>query len=114
MEEINLSVPFISQFDPQANEDAADACGPDSATMVLTYYGEKLTVNEFFERTGAVKGQLITIEQMKKAISSYSYLSEFKTGCTIDDILGLLKQGIAPIVLVHYGNLLSREDQHYQ
>src|SRR5205823_4517184 len=32
--------------------------------------------------------------------------------CTIDDIVGLLKQGVAPIVLVHYDNLHSRQDTY--
>ena len=43
MEEINLSVPFISQENPQANEDAADNCGPACATMILNFFGENLT-----------------------------------------------------------------------
>src|SRR5689334_12256737 len=104
MEEINLPVPYISQFDPQANEDPADNCGPDSVAMVLNFYGEKVTVNEIFEKTGSAKGGLITIAQLQGAISSYGYHSEFKTGCTIDDLVNLLKEGVAPIVLVHYGN----------
>jgi hypothetical protein len=112
MEEINLSVPYISQFDEQANEDAADACGPTSAAMVLNFFGEQTTPNEFFEKTGAQKGQLITISQMRKAIISYGYTSEYKIGCTVDDILVLLKEGVAPIVLVHYENLHSREDTY--
>jgi Peptidase_C39 like family len=115
MEEINLPVPFISQEDPQANEDAADACGPDCITMILKYLGEKdITVNQVFERTGAFKGELITIPQLEKAIASYGYTSEFKTGCRTDDVVALLKQGISPIALVHYENLTSREDQKYK
>lgn len=114
MEELNLPVPFVSQEDPQANEDAADNCGPTSIAMVLTFLGENVTPNQVFEKTGAVKGALITIDQLKQAISSYGYLSDFKTGCTIDDIIALLKQGIAPIVLVHYDNLHSREDVNYK
>src|SRR5947209_2523024 len=97
MEPINLPVPFFSQFDPQANEDAKDACGPSCVCMILNFFIVKLTPNDIFEKTGAYAGELITIPQLEKAIASYGYTSEFKTGVRIDDVVEVLKQGNAPI-----------------
>src|SRR2546423_2363710 len=111
METINLPVPFVSQEDPQANENPADNCGPATISMILTYLGLKVSPNDIFEKTGAVKGELITIDKLRAAISFYGFTSELRVGCTVNDLAQLLSEGIAPIALVHYENLTSREDQ---
>lgn len=110
----NLEVPFVSQFDPQSNEDPADNCGPSCVSMVLNFYGEKTTVNQVYELTGAIKGQPITVAQLQQAIIALGYSSEFETNISIDNLKAIIDQNIPPIVLLHAGDLTSRQDQGFK
>lgn len=109
----NLSVPYISQFDPQANQDPSDNCGPSCVSMILNFYGESTTANQIFTLTGAVKGQPISIAQLQQAIGSFGYKYEYQTGVSTDAIRSFTDRGIPPIALVHAGDLTSRQDQGF-
>lgn len=108
----NLPVPYKSQHDPDAHGTKND-CGPASAAMILNYYGENTTTDEVFRRTQAGQG-LIRVAELKKAISSYGYDSEFITNAEPQAINDLINQGTPLIALVHYGYLSSRQDKNYK
>lgn len=109
--EVNLPVAYKSEWDGDATETAND-CGPTSAAMVMSFYGENHTTNEIFELTGAGQG-LITISQLVSAIGRLGFQCEYKEGLSEEDIKNYLRQGIVPILLVHYGSLNSREDTNF-
>lgn len=114
MAEVNLLVPYKSQWDDDAHGTAND-CGPTSAAMILNYYDSKLnvTTDQIYALTGAGKG-LITIPQMIKAISSLGYQAEFKIGYTVDQLKAFLDAKTPVIALVHYGSLISVQDKNYK
>lgn len=110
--EVNLPVPFKSEWDGDATETAND-CGPTSAAMVMSFYGENHTTNEIFELTGAGQG-LISISQLVGAIQSFGFKCEYKEGLSEDDLKNYLRQSIVPILLVHYGSLKSVQDTNFK
>lgn len=105
-------VPYSSQWDPDAS-DTRDDCGPASIKMVLGFYKKTVTTNDVFAKTGAPKDALISIPQMQNAITAYGFTSQFYVGKTIDDLKAWIDQGVIPIVLVHYGDLSSRQDKGF-
>lgn len=107
----NLIVPYKSQWDDDAGKTNND-CGPACVAMVLNYYGENLTTNEVFDRTGADKG-LITVSELRKAIYYFKYTSNYLKNCSEEDLKSYIDKDIPPIVLVHYGDLTSRQDKKY-
>ncbi len=107
----NLSVPYKSQHDSDAQGTHND-CGPASVAMILNYFGENVTTDEVFRRTGAGQG-LIRVAELKKAISSYGYDSEFITNSSLEEINQNINKGIPIIALVHYGSLSSRQDKKF-
>lgn len=111
MAEKNLSVPYKSQWDPDANQTKND-CGPTSIAMALAFMGITTTTDEVFRRTGAGQG-FITIQQLLTAISSYSYIPHVEVGISFDRIKQLIDQNIPVIALVHYGDLSSRQDKGF-
>lgn len=110
---VNQPVPYKSQWDPDAS-DTRDDCGPTSISMVLEFYdGKKRTSNEVFQKTGAAKDALISITQMQNAITAYGYKSQFYVGQTLAQLKAWVDKGIIPIVLLHYGDLSSRQDKGF-
>lgn len=109
--EKNLSVPYISQWDATAAKTRND-CGPASVAMCLNFYGETLTSDEVFDRSGAGQG-FISLSELKTAIESYGYACEAYANGTPDKIKEFLNKGIPVITVVHYGNLSSRQDTNF-
>ncbi len=110
MEEINLEVPYASQWDADA-QTSRDNCGPTSIKMVLEFYGEKnLTTDQIFKLTGASANGLISISQLQTAIKALGYTSTYEVGVTPQRIQDVLAKGVVPIALVHYGDFSSRQD----
>lgn len=107
----NLSVPYISQWDNIASASKND-CGSVSLTGILNFYGETLTPDQVFEKTGAGPG-FITLPQLAKAAAYYGYKCEAFTNGTPDAIKGFISQGIPVITVVHYGLLSSRQDINF-
>jgi hypothetical protein len=107
----NRNVPYKSQWDADAVKSRND-CGPASIAMILNYYGENLTTDQVFEKTGAGQG-LINLDQMVKAIKAFGYEVEVKYECTPESLRALIDHDLPPIALVHYGSLQSRQDQSF-
>lgn len=108
---INLPVAYKSQWDSDAGETNND-CGPCSVAMVLNFYGEKLTTNEVFKRTGAGLG-MISNDQLAKAISSFGYTFQISRRASVMALKVALDSGKPVIALVHYGSLTSRQDTNF-
>lgn len=113
MSDVNLSVAYKSQWDPDASE-TRDDCGPCSISMNLNYFGENTTTNQVFGKTGAAIDALITAQQMMTAVAAYGYKSAFLTGQTVAQLKAYLDQGLPVIALVHYGAFSSRQDQGFR
>lgn len=99
----NLPVAYKSQWDSDATQTQND-CGPASIAMILNFYGENLTTNQVFEKTGAGSG-LIGIDEMVKAIQAFGYTCFRKTQSSVAELKSYLDQGLPVIALVHYGSL---------
>lgn len=112
MADINLPVAYSSQWDSDAAL-SKDDCGPACIKMVLNFFGENLTIDQIFKKTGAPVNSLISIPQMITAITAYGYKATYFTGQTIDQLKNYLQQGIPVITLVHYGALTSRQDKGF-
>lgn len=108
----NINVPYKSQHDQDARRTAND-CGPASIAMILNYYGESVTTDEVFLRTGADQG-LIGISEMKSAIEYYGYGYSRPLKQTPDDIKKYIDQDIPVIALVKYGSLKSVQDKTFK
>lgn len=109
---INLKVPYKSQWDADANKTAND-CGAASVAMILNYYGENVTTNDVFDKTGAGLG-LISIAQIEKAIKSFGYTTKRIVQSTPEVLKSYLDKDIPVIALVHYGSLKSTQDKNFK
>lgn len=108
----NLSVAYKSQWDGDAGKTAND-CGPASIAMLLNYYGENLTTDMVFEKTGAGSG-LISWPQLQKAISAFGYVSHLERSQSLPRLRQLIDLNCPVIVLVHYGSLKSTQDKNFK
>jgi hypothetical protein len=111
MPEINLPVPYKSQWDNDATSSSND-CGPASVAMVLSYFGKTVSTDEVSRLANAGTG-LVSVNQLKQAVSSLGFASSFVTSLTPALIDDSLKNNTPLIVLVHYGSLVSRQDKHF-
>lgn len=112
MQEKNLPVPYKSQWDDDAKGTQND-CGPASIAMILNYFGENVTTDQVFQKTGAGKG-LISVAQMQAAIAAFGYTSERRLNQTFNDVKKLIDSNIPFIALVHYGSLKSTQDKKFK
>lgn len=112
MSEVNLPVAYKSQWDADAS-DTRDDCGPCSIAMILNFFGEDVTTNAVFRKTGATINSLISVQSMINAINAYGYKASYFTNQTTDQLKGYLNQGLPVIALVHYGSFLSRQDKGF-
>lgn len=108
----NLPVPYKSQWDEDAGMTNND-CGPTSIAMILNYYGENLTTNQVFEKTGAGQG-LISWPQLQKAITALGYKSTLERGGSLNRLKQLIDSNTPVIILVHYGSLNSTQDKSFK
>lgn len=109
MAQVNLPVPFISQWDASANI-STDNCGPTCIAMIAQFLGKDLTANEIFQKTGAVINTLITVEQLKNAAVNIGFACDWKTGQPVTNLKNYLDNGTPVIALLHNGDLTSRQD----
>jgi len=107
----NLSIIYKSQWDNDASG-SNDDCGPACLAQILNFYGENVTTDEIFWKTGAASNALITFAQLYRAISSYGYNDELFINSNRDKIKELINKGIPAVALVHYGNLSTRQDTY--
>lgn len=107
----NLTVPYKSQWDADANQTQSD-CGPASAAMILQYYGVNVTTDEFYAKTKAGKG-VIPVQLILNAIGEYGFKCAYYTNKSIDSLKSYIDRDIPVIALVHYGDFSSRQDKRY-
>jgi ABC-type bacteriocin/lantibiotic exporter with double-glycine peptidase domain len=108
----NLEVPYKSQWDADAKGTRND-CGPASIAMILNFYGERVTTDQVFKETGAGPN-LITINQLQKAISAFGYTSHYEQNVSPQRIKDLIDRDTPSILLVHYGSLNSTQDKTFK
>lgn len=106
-------IPYFSQWDGSANK-TRDDCGPSCIAMILDSYGELLTVNDVFDKTGAAPDYYISFDQMYKAIRSYGYTFDVMYDQSPEGLRFLLDKGQTPIALIHYEFLSSRQDNGFK
>jgi uncharacterized protein YvpB len=110
---VNLPVAYKSQHDSDASGTYND-CGPASIAMILNYYGENLTTDDVYKKTGAGPS-LITITQMLRAIMALGYNAAHKVNQSVEDLKGYLDRGLPVIALVHYGSLgATTQDKNFK
>lgn len=108
----NLPIKYKSQWDGDAGATNND-CGPCDIAMILNFYGENLTTDQVFEKTGAGSG-LISWPQLQKAITAFGYTSHLERNSNLDRIRQLIENETPPIILVHYGSLNSTQDKTFK
>lgn len=97
-----LDIKYFDQNNKVSANDSSSDCGAACLAMLLASRGLDVTVNQVFARTGAVPGQPISFAQMKTAAATYGNLYlEDRRGATLDDLQALLRDKIAPILLVN-------------
>lgn len=96
------SIPYKSQKDPDAIVYVND-CGPAALAGILNAHGLNLTTDEVYRATGAPPDRYVSIGQMKRAAASYDIPFEYFSSSNLYELKQLVKEGKAPIALVHYG-----------
>jgi uncharacterized protein YvpB len=96
------SVPFKSQYDPDAGEFRND-CGPASLAMVLAAFGVNASTNAVYRRTGAKANNYVSIAQLMRAAQSYELVFDYFHAWNVQQLIDVLNTGRVAIALVHYG-----------
>jgi uncharacterized protein YvpB len=96
------SIPYKSQYDPDASEFRND-CGPASLAMVLQAHGINASTNAVYRRTGAIANHYVSVAQLMRAAQTYELVFEYFHAWTIQQLVEVLRHGHAVIALVHYG-----------
>ncbi len=97
------SIPYKSQVDPDAGEFRND-CGPTCVAMVLHAFGVSVSTNAVYRKTGAPANGFVSVSQMMRAAQAYGVPFDYASGLNINKLKEYVKQGKAPIALVHYGS----------
>ncbi len=106
-----ILVNYLSQWGVNA-DDTRDDCGPACLSMIFNSFGESLSINDVFRKTGALKDNLINFSQLFKAITFYGYTYKYAVGQSIEKLKSLIDSGVTPFVLIHYGHLSNRQDSY--
>jgi hypothetical protein len=96
------SIPYKSQYDPDADEGRND-CGPASIAMLLHGFGINASTNAVFRKTGAKSNQYVSIGQLMRAATSYGIAFDYFYNWSIPQLIDGLQRGKAIMTLVHYG-----------
>lgn len=96
------SVPYKSQYDPDAEEFRND-CGPASLAMILQAFGVNVSTNAVYRKTGTKANRYVSVSQLMRAALSYGAPFEYFHSWSLDQLKELLGKGHAVIALVHYG-----------
>jgi hypothetical protein len=99
---IIASIPYKSQYDPDANEFRND-CGPACLAMVLGGFGISASTNAVHRRSGVQGDRYVSITQLMNAASSYGLTFEYFYAWTVPQLIETVRSGKAVIALVHYG-----------
>jgi len=96
------SIPYKSQYDPDASEFRND-CGPASLAMILQAFGINVSTNAVYRKTGTEANRYVSVSQLMRAGLSYGVAFDYFYNWTIEDLKEKLQQGRTMITLVHYG-----------
>ena len=96
------SIPYKSQYDPDANEFRND-CGPACVAMLLQAFGISASTDAVYRKTGAPANNYVSAAQLMRAALSYGVGLDFFYGWTVARLAQTVQTGKAVIVLVHYG-----------
>ncbi|MEX2143961.1 MAG: C39 family peptidase, partial [Anaerolineales bacterium] len=96
------SIPYKSQYDPDADEFRND-CGPACIAMVLSAFGISASTNAVYRKTGATANRYVSIGELMRASQSYGVDFDYLYGWTVAKLADVVQTGRAVIALVHYG-----------
>lgn len=96
-----LTVPYKSQFDPDAGQSRND-CGPTCLAMLLNALGLAATTDAVFQRTGAVADGYVSMAQLMRVGESYGAPLEFRRDWTLGELHARINLARPVIALVHY------------
>ena len=96
------SIPYKSQYDSDAEKYRND-CGPACVAMILNGVGINVTTNTVYRKTGASSTGYVSVSQMMRAAQTYGITFEYFYPWTLNDLKLAVRDGKAPITLVHYG-----------
>ena len=104
-----LEVPYISQWDVEANF-ARNDCGPTCVAMILRYYGIKKGVNDVYKLIGVSGDQLIGLRELQTVSKQLGVGLDLEVGKNIDNIKTIIEKGIPLICLIHY-DYIPKQDR---
>jgi uncharacterized protein YvpB len=95
------SIPYKSQYDPDASEFRND-CGPASLAMILHAFGINVSTNSVYRKTGTEANRYVSVSQLMRAGLSYGVPFDYFYNWSIEKLKEGLLAGHTMIVLVHY------------
>lgn len=104
-----LPVPYISQWDSDADF-SRDDCVPTCAAMMVSYYGGNITPNQLATLTGQ---GLVDFTEIQTALKKFNYNIVGTSFRTIEDLKKSIDSGIPVLCIIHYGDLPTRQDTGY-
>lgn len=96
------NIPYKSQYDSDA-ETYRNDCGPACVAMILNGLGINVTTNAVYRKTGASSTGYVSVSQMMRAAQTYGVNFDYFYPWSINDLKLAVRDGKAPITLVHYG-----------
>lgn len=96
------NIPYKSQYDQDADKYRND-CGPACVAMILNGLGKNVTTNAVYRNTGASSTGYVSVSQMMRAAQTYGINFDYFYPWTMNDLKLAVRDGKAPITLVHYG-----------
>lgn len=96
------SIPYKSQYDPDANAFRND-CGPACLAMLLNAFGYSASTNVVYAKTGAKPNNYVSVAQLMRVALSYQVPFDYYARWNLDQLLDAVHKGKGIIALVHYG-----------
>ncbi len=96
------SIPYKSQYDPDANAFRND-CGPACLAMLLNAFGYNASTNLVYAKTGAKPNHYVSVAQLMRVALSYDVPFDYVARWTLNQLLDTVHKGKGIIALVHYG-----------
>jgi uncharacterized protein YvpB len=96
------SIPYKSQYDPDANVFRND-CGPACLAMLLNAFGYSASTNVVYAKTGAKPNNYVSVAQLMRVALSYNVPFDYYARWSLDQLLDAIHKGKGIVALVHYG-----------
>lgn len=96
------SIPYKSQYDPDANAFRND-CGPACLAMLLNAFGYAASTNVVYARTGARPNHYVSVAQLMRLALNYDVPFDYMARWSLPQLLEAVHKGKGIIALVHYG-----------